>query len=393
MQYDFDTLIDRQSTGSLKWDRFQAQHDAQGREVLPLWVADMDFVSAPEILNALRSRVDHGVFGYTVPDKAVEAAVLDYLSEQHGYQAQPNWLHFIHGCVPALNVFARAVGEPGDAIMTCTPVYPPFLSAPGWQGRQLITSHLKHDGSRWTFDWDDMASKVTPRTKGFILCNPHNPVGRVYTVEELERLAEFCLKHNLILCSDEIHCDLCFEGSSHHMTATLSEDIAQQCVTLHAPSKTYNLPGLSCAYAVISHPKLRAQFAEAARGFVTEVNALGYAGMMAAYQHGEPWRRNLMGQLTRNRDFLYAFTAAKLSPYLVLEQPMEATYLAWLNARGLKQAGIENPQTFLLQQAGVGLSPGSDFGDADYVRLNFGCPLSRLQEALERIHAACESLS
>lgn len=386
--YDFATRIDRQNTGSLKWDRFAERRDAQGREILPLWVADMDFVSAPEIRDALGARIDHGIFGYTIPNAEVEVTVLNYLRKRHGYEAQREWLFFIHGCVPALNVFAAAFGGADKEILTCTPVYPPFLSAPVWQGGKLVTSHLRQEGQRWTFDWEDLEAKVSPKTTAFILCNPHNPVGRVYSREELLALGEFCERHDLVLCSDEIHCDLVFEPHEHLLTASLGEALAARTVTLHAPSKTYNTPGMAAAYAVISDDALRAQFKKAARGFVTEVNALGYTALVAAYQKGEPWRQSMLGQLAQNRDLLYRFAEARLGPWLRLSQPLEATYLAWLDASALRQAGITHPAEWLVDNAGVGLSSGTDFGDPRYVRLNLGCPESVLSEALERIASA-----
>jgi len=383
MAYDFDTTIDRGGTGSLKWDKYA------GRDILPLWVADMDFQSAPEIIDAINTRAAHGVFGYTLPNDEVIDAVLGYLSRVHGYEAKAEWLQWLPGVVPALNVVARAYGEPGDAVMTCTPVYPPFLSCAPWQDKELITSHLKLVGDQWTFDFDDMEQKVTPRTKTFILCNPHNPVGRVFREDEIRALAEFCQRHDLVLISDEIHGDVLFEDHQHVMTAALGDDIAQRTVTLNAPSKTYNLPGLACSFAVIANARLRARFQQAARGFITEVNCFGYTACAAAYDHGEPWRRALIEHLTRNRDFLYQTVAENL-PGIEFRQSMQATYLAWMNVEGLKAQGIDNPQAFFVEH-GVGLSPGADFGDSDYLRLNLGCPQATLEQALERMQKALES--
>lgn len=384
MAYDFDTVLDRSGTGSLKWDRYA------GRDVIPLWVADMDFHSAPEILNALRERVDHGVMGYTLPNADVVDAVLGYLSHVHGYEAKAEWLHWLPGVVPALNVVSRAYGEPGDEVLTCTPVYPPFISCGPWQGKKCVTSHLKYEGGEWTFDFDDLESKVTDKTRTFILCNPHNPVGRVYREDELRALIDFCQRHRLLLISDEIHCDLLYDGKKHIMTATLGDDVDDMTVTLNAPSKTYNIPGLACSFAVIKNNELRAKFKLAARGFVTEVNPFGYTGCAAAYNHAEPWRVALMDYLTGNRDLLYNFVSQSL-PGLELQQAMEATYLAWINVEGLKAKGVENPHAFFIEH-GVGLSPGSDFGDDRFLRLNFGCPRSELQRALDRMAKAVASL-
>ncbi|WOO39867.1 PatB family C-S lyase [Rubellicoccus peritrichatus] len=379
MEYDFDTVLDRSGTGSLKWEKYA------GSDVLPLWVADMDFVSAPEIIEALQKRLDHGVMGYTLPPQDTTDAALAYLKNKHGYDAKPEWLFWMHGMVPGLNVAARAFGETGDEILTCTPIYPPFLSAPVWQERKSGTSHLQWDGKRWTFDFDDLEAKVTPRSRTFYLCNPHNPVGRVYDRDELIKLAEFCERHDLVLLSDEIHCDLILNDVKHICTATLSKEIDERTITFMAPSKTYNVPGLACAFAVIRNPQIRAKFKNAARGLITEVNPFGYAGCAAAYELGEPWRQALLGYLRENRDYLYQFITERI-PEIKLH-PMEATYLAWLNIEGLLTIGIDNPHQFFVD-AGVGLSPGKDFADGNYLRLNFGCPRSILETALERMEKA-----
>lgn len=379
MEYDFDTVLDRNGTGSLKWQKYA------GRDVLPLWVADMDFVSAPEIIESLQERLDHGVMGYTLPPQEAVDAALNYLKDKHGYEAKPEWLFWMHGMVPGLNIAARAFGELGDEVLTCTPIYPPFLSAPVWQDKKSVTSHLKWDGARWTFDFDDLEEKVSPRTRIFYLCNPHNPVGRVYDRDELMKLADFCERHGLILLSDEIHCDLILNDVKHICTATLSKEIDERTITFMAPSKTYNVPGLACAFAVIRNSQIRAQFKKVARGLVTEVNPFGYAGCIASYNKGEPWRQALLEYLRKNRDFLYSFIEERI-PEIKL-RPMEATYLAWLNIEELRGMGIENPHKFF-EDAGVGLSPGQDFADGNYLRLNFGCPRSVLETALNRMEKA-----
>ncbi|MCO5044354.1 MAG: PatB family C-S lyase [Kiritimatiellae bacterium] len=377
--FDFDHLPDRSNTGSLKWDRYR-EHD-----VLPMWVADMDFVSAPEIVAALRARAEHGVFGYTIPYEDAVRETLRYLERRHGVAAQADWLVWMPGLVPALNLICRAFGESGDAVMTCTPVYPPFLSAPIFQDRKRIAVPLRLDGARWSFDWDAMESAVTETTRLFILCHPHNPVGRVWRREELERLLEFCERRQLILVSDEIHCDLILDDVPWTATLALGERAAQRVITLHAPSKTYNLPGLACAYAVIPDAGLRTTFRRAARGIITEINAFGYTGCAAAYRHGEPWRQAVLAYLRENRDFLYSFVKERMPA--IRMQPMEATYLAWLDVRALN---LEHPHRFF-EEAGVGLSSGVDFGAPGFLRLNFGCPRARLLTALERMARALDS--
>lgn len=381
--YQLQKTVDRTQTGSLKWERFP-------EEVLPMWVADMDFQAAPEIVEALRQRVEHGVFGYTLPQSEDVQSVIDYLQRVHQYPIKSEWISWLPGLVPALNVVCRAIGEPGDDVLTCTPVYPPFLSSPINQGRNCIRSPLKLENGKWTFDFDDLEAKVTERTRLFLLCSPHNPVGRVFSVGELKRLVEFCERHDLVICSDEIHCDLLFSGQEHHMTASLSQAVEERTITLMSPSKTYNLPGLACAYAIVSNPKLRAAFKRAAAGFITEVNTFGYVGCRTAYQKGEPWRQEVVSLLEENRDLLYQVIGDQIPQ--IETYPMEATYLAWLNIEGVqREFGIENVVQHF-QNAGVGLSPGADFGDDRFVRLNFGCPKETLEIGLERMVNSFKSM-
>ena len=376
--YNFDTCPERTGYGSLKWDKYK------GRDILPLWVADMDFVTAPEILEALQHRLDHGVFGYTIPHEAPIEAVINYLDRQHGYSARAAWLNFLPGLVPAINLCCHAFTAPGDSVMTATPVYPPFISAPDYAERELIKVPLCLDSEdRWTLDIDAMEAAIQPRTKIFVLCSPHNPVGRVFSKEELTALADFCERHDLILISDEIHCDLVFDAEAKHtLTATLSEQIADRTVTLMAPSKTYNLPGLACAFSVIENTKLRAQFQKTIRGIITEVNCFGYAGITAAYDHGEPWRQALLTYLRNNYNLIYDFIRREIPE--ITFRPMESTYLAWLDVSKL---GIKDPVGHF-EKHGVGLTDGTPFDGHQHLRLNFGCPHSRLEEGLEKIKAA-----
>jgi cystathionine beta-lyase len=376
--YNFDTCPERTGYGSLKWDKYK------GRDILPLWVADMDFVTAPEILDALKQRLDHGVFGYTIPHEAPIEAVINYLDRQHGYSARAAWLNFLPGLVPAINLCCHAFTEPGDSVMTATPVYPPFISAPDYAERELIKVPLCLDSEdRWTLDIAAMEAAIQPHTKIFILCSPHNPVGRVFSKEELTALADFCERHDLILISDEIHCDLVFDAEAKHtLTATLSEQIADRTVTLMAPSKTYNLPGLACAFSVIENTKLRAQFQKTIRGIITEVNCFGYAGITAAYDHGEPWRQALLSYLRNNYNLIYDFIRREIPE--ITFRPMESTYLAWLDVSKL---GIKDPVGHF-EKHGVGLTDGTPFDGHQHLRLNFGCPHSRLEEGLEKIKAA-----
>ncbi len=373
MDFDFSTRIDRRGTGSLKWDKY-------GEEVLPFWVADMDYRVAPAIEAALAKRVAHGVYGYTIPYTEATEAIVRYMNEVQGVGVDPSWLLWVPGLVPALNTAARAFGKDGDSILTCTPVYPPFLTSPGNQGRQCLKVPLMFSGGRYTFDFEALEAAVRPDTAAFFLCNPHNPVGRVFSREELETLSAFCRRHELILVSDEIHCDLILEEGLPHISAlALGEDVVETSITLMAPSKTYNVPGLACSFVIIPNASLRQRFERALRGMITEVNCFGYAACVAAYTEGESWRRALIDVLRINRDRVYAF-AAEHMPALGLA-PMEATYLAWFDVRPLK---LDQPAAHF-EAHGIGLSDGGPFGGTGFLRLNFGCPPDLLEEGLERM--------
>ncbi|MDH5298415.1 MAG: PatB family C-S lyase, partial [Desulfobulbaceae bacterium] len=303
--FDFDTPMDRRHTASLKWDRYQ------GRDILPLWVADMDFAAPPPVVEALRRRVDHGVFGYTLPPAELTGTVVAMLAERYHWRIEADWLVWLPGLVTGLNVACRAVGEEGDGVVTLTPVYPPFLSAPVQSGRELLTVPLAAEGNHWTMDLQRLAATLTPRTRLFLLCSPHNPVGRLFHREELQALADLCLCHDLIVCADEIHCDLILApGRSHIPLATLSPEMAARTITLMAPSKTFNLPGLGCAFAVIADRALRARFRHAMAGIVPHVNTLGYTAALAAYRHGNEWLAELLHYLRINRDLVAEAVAA-----------------------------------------------------------------------------------
>jgi len=381
MAYDFDTPIDRRDTDSLKWDIYK------GRDVLAMWVADMDFASPPEVIAALRKRVDHAVFGYTLTPRELTETMIERLRTRHGWEVQPEWIVWLPGLVTGLNITCRAAASPGDAVLTATPAYPPFLSAPGLAGCELITvNHLLSNGM-YVIDFEGLESAITPRTRLFILCNPHNPTGRVLTRPELERLAEICLSRDVIICADEIHCDLVLDlGSRHISIGTLDRTIERRTITLLSPSKTFNLPGLGCSLAVIPDERLRRRFTAVMQGIVPHVNTLGLAAALAAYRDGEAWRLALIDYLRRNRDMVEAFV--EKSPGLTMSH-VEATYLAWIDARGLS---VQDAYAFF-EQAGVGLSDGKDFGSPGFVRLNFGCPRSTLQSALDRMGKAAAGLT
>jgi cystathionine beta-lyase len=382
MTFDFDHPPARPGTDSQKWQKYA------GRDVLPLWVADMDFRSSPAILEALHRRVDHGIFGYARPTQSTIDAVVDALAERYRWSIDPAWIVWLPGLVVGLNVTAQAFARAGDEVLTLTPIYPPFMTAPKHSGRLAVQVPfaLNSAARRWEIDWDALEQAVTPRTKLFFLCNPHNPLARVWRRDELARLAEFCVRHNLVLCSDEIHCDLILDPALPHIpTGTLGGDIARRTITLMAPSKTYNIPGLGTSFAIISDEALRTQFVRATAGIVAEVNALGYTACEAAYRDSEPWRQAMLATLRGNRDRLLDFVARDL-PGVNVEAPIEATYLAWLNVSAL---GLPDPVQHF-EAHGAGLSDGAFFASPKgrHVRLNFGCPRATLDEALRRLKSA-----
>jgi cysteine-S-conjugate beta-lyase len=378
MSFNFDAVPDRRGTDSLKWRRYQ------GRDIIPMWVADMDFVSPAPVLEALHARIDHGVFGYAVPPKELTDVVVARMAERYRWQIEPTWIVWLPGLVPALNVACRAYGDDGDDVLTFTPAYPPFLAAPGLSRRQLRTVPLRREGHRWTFDLERFESELSARSSVLLLCHPHNPVGRRYEREELQAIAEICVQHNVVICSDEIHCDLVLDGGPHIPTAALSEEIAAQTVTLMAPSKTFNVPGLGCAFAIIPNIALRKAFKQAREGIVPHTNALGFAACLAAYRDGEPWRAALIDYLRHNSEIVYETINHEI-PGLSMD-PVQATYLAWIDTTEL---GLAEPARFF-EQAGVGLSDGADFHGPGYVRLNFGCTEKTLREGLARMKRAVE---
>lgn len=383
MTFDFDHTIDRRGSASIKWAAYPD-------DVLPMWIADMDFRAPQPVVDALIARASDGVFGYESPSSELVSVICERLARLYAWKVQPEDVVLLPGVVSALNVACRAFGSPGSGILVQTPVYPPFLATARNNGQCLQTAPLTEvvaDGIvRYETDYDRFESAITPLTRLFILCQPHNPTGAARQREELARLAEICLRRDLIICSDEIHCDLMLGGVQHVPFATVSSEAASHCITLMAPSKTFNVPGLSCSFAIIQDGALRERFCQAAAGIIPHVNAMGLTAAQAAYQHGSSWLAALLDYLTANRDFLGDYVQRNL-PAIATTIP-DATYLAWLDCR---HAGITgDPCEFFLKKAKVALNDGSSFGaDGEgFVRLNFGCPRSTLTVGLERIRAA-----
>jgi cystathionine beta-lyase len=374
MTFDFDTVINRRGTDSLKWGLYA------DKDIIPMWVADMDFQAPGPVLEALRRRVEHGVFGYTLPPRELVQVVVDRMQEKYRWTIEPSWIVWLPGVVAALNIVCRAFGDDGDDVLTFTPIYPPFLTAPPLSRKTLREIPLRREGNLYTFDIEELERQISTRSRVLLLCNPHNPVGRRYGRQELQRVADLCVTHDIILCSDEVHCDLVLDGGQHTPAATLGPEISDRTITLMAPSKTFNIPGLHCSFAIIPSERLRKRFQRAREGIVPGPNALGYAACLAAYRDCEPWRLALIDYLRGNKDIVSDFVNGEQAWRLHMDD-VEATYLAWIDARRL---GVSDPAG-LFARGGVALSDGKDFHGAGYVRLNFGCPRKTLVEALDRL--------
>ncbi len=379
-RFDFDTVPDRRDGASSKWEKYG------DRDIIPLWVADMDFRTAPCIIDMLSERVRHGIFGYTQPPRELPGVIAKALQRDFDWQIDPDWLIWMPSLVVGLNVVSRAFAKEGEEILTTVPIYPPFLSAPRNAGCVTVTAPLAEAGGTWVWDFDALEQKITPKTRTLLLCSPHNPTGRVWTKEELQDLVAFCDRHDLVLVSDEIHSGLVLDRDKTHIPIASLGDAAARTVTLLSASKTFNLPGLGCAFAIVSSEQLRAKIQRTMRGIVHHVGALGYFATLAAYRDGKSWQLALLDYLRDNRDLVE--TRISAMPGLRTWH-VEATYLAWIDARGLP---VKNPVSFF-EDAGIGLYDGALFDAPGFLRLNFACPRSLLVRALDRIQAAIDSLA
>ena len=384
VQYDLDHPVDRTHSDSRKWGYFDP-------DVLPLWIADMDFPSPEPVLRALHKRVEHGIFGYASPPLDLYEAIQARLEALYDWHVETRDLVLLPGVVTGFNLACHAIGQRGDGVLIQPPVYYPFLYAPVHADRKRQDAQVQLVGERYQIDFDEFEQAITERTRLFILCNPHNPVGRVYEGDELAQLAEICLHHNIVVCSDEIHCDLVYQGHRHIPIASLAPEIGQQTITLMAPSKTFNIAGLGCSFAVISNPEIREQFRAARSGLVSNVNLVGRTAALAAYRSGQEWLDQVLLYLEDNRHFLVQYVSENMPGVRVIVP--EGTYLVWLDCR---EAGIpREPGQFFHQEARVALNQGHTFGPGGegFVRLNFACPRATLHEALERMHTALERLT
>ncbi|MDE0450884.1 MAG: PatB family C-S lyase [Gammaproteobacteria bacterium] len=373
MAYDFDSVIDRRATSSTKWVRY-------GPDLLPFWVADMDFKSPPGLLAAVEERLRHGVLGYTDPPPAVEDAFLEWLMDRFGWSVPREWLLWLPGVVPGLNLAGRVIGDPGESILIPVPVYHPFLSVPRQAGKEALFVDLVRDRGRWVMDMDRLEDAVQPSTRGLLLCSPQNPTGRAYDRSELEALVGFCLRHDLTLVSDEIHCDLLLDATACHVpTATLNPEL--RCISLFSPNKAYNMPGLSLGVAVIADPVLRNNYEEALLGLGSGVSPLAFAAALWAYTDRSDWLRAVTAYLSKNRDLLEQ-TVAKLDGVEMTH--VEATYLGWIDVSAL---ALDDACAHF-DRFGIRLSDGEPFGAPGFQRFNFGCPRITLQQGLSLFEEA-----
>lgn len=378
--FDFDKEIDRTTTDSDKWDKYK------GQDILPMWVADSDFQSPPAVIDALQTRVAHGVFGYTHASDTLTELFVDRMATHYGWHIEPEWVVYLPGLVCGLNIAARALCNDDQTIISPSPVYPPFISSAKFAERRLVKAPVTLNEGRWVPDLQQADSQLTGKGGLLQMCNPLNPGGTVYRREELEATLAFAEQHDLLVCSDEIHCDLILDETLTHIPfASINARAAQRSVTLMAPSKTFNIAGLGASIAIIPNPEIRHRFNKVKRGLVPGVNVLAFTAAEAAYQQGEDWLQAQLDYLRGHRDFL--MEAINALPGLKLEK-IESTYLAWIDCSELP---VDNPHRFF-EQAGVGLSPGIDFGDRQFVRLNFGCTRKTLKEAVRRMKVAIDAL-
>ena len=378
--FDFDVIIDRRHSDSHKWRKPEG--------VLPMWVADTDFKAPPAAIEALERRVAHGLFGYHYESPTLRQAVVNWVAERYGWQIEPEWLIFLPDVVVGLNWAAQTAARPGEGLLLQTPVYAPFFAVARNGDLVMQDAPLTQDESgRYRLEVAALEAAATPDTRVYLLCNPQNPTGRVFTREELESLADFCLSRDITIIADEIHADLLYSESQHIPIASLHPDVARRTITFIAPSKTFNLAGLKSAVGIIPDAEFRERMQRTRRGLVPPINLLGMAAMEAAYREGAPWLDAQMRYLQANRDYLLDFIDNGGLPGVRLVRP-EGTFLAWLDFRATRWA--DAPAKRILEEAKVAVNEGDWFGETGrgFARLNFGCPRATLEEGLSRIRSA-----
>ncbi|MFK9090796.1 MalY/PatB family protein [Bacillus salipaludis] len=388
--YDFDQVINRASTACQKWDDLQKRfgvHDA-----IPMWIADMDFKSPPPVIEALNQRVKHGIFGYTSRPDSFYEAIIDWVNRRHHWQIDKKWIAPSPGILSALSLSINSFTQQGDKVIIQTPVYHPFSQIIKSLGREVVTNPLNLKNGRYTLDFDDLESKIDSTVKILVLCNPHNPVGRVWSLEELTMLGEICIKHNILVISDEIHCDLVYRGYKHLPFASISEEFANHSITCIAPSKTFNIAGLQTSCNIIPNEEIRDIFNQSINNqCIGSPNAFGIIAAESAYRYGEEWLEQLINYLQGNLDFVIHYFQENI-PHIKVIRP-ESTFLVWLDCRELGLTPKELDE-FMLNKAGVAMNEGYIFGvDGEgFMRMNIGCPRSVLEKCLCQIEGAVNFL-
>jgi cystathionine beta-lyase len=374
---DFDVVHDRTGTSSAKWDKYKEE------DIIPLWVADMDFKIPVEIIDAIKQRADHGIIGYTAEPYELRNVIVERLSRLYDWQVEEKQLLFLPGVVAGLNHACKGIIGDGESVITATPVYHPFFSAPENWGRKLYRVPTEKADDSWPFPVDKLEETIKANSdiKLLLLCNPFNPIGRSLTREELIRIVEICYENKVWICSDEIHCELMLDGRQHIPTATVSPEAAEITMTMMAPTKTFNLAGLGGAFAVFENPELRKKYESSNKGMYIRPNAFAYTAMLSAYRDCEPWREELLKYLQGNCEYLEKRVSSMPG---ISMSPVEGTYLAWLDVSELKL----NDAFGFFESAGLGFSDGAQFDGEGYMRLNFGCARATLVEACDRLEKA-----
>ncbi|MBK7627028.1 MAG: putative C-S lyase [Bacteroidales bacterium] len=390
MIWNFDEPVAREGTNCIKYD---LREDTFGeKDVIPMWVADMDFKTPDFIISALRKRLDHEICGYSYRPPEYYTSIIDWIKLRHNWPLEKEWICFSPGIVPALNLCTLAYTQPGDKIIVQPPVYFPFFSAVEAHGRKLVYNKLKESDGKWEMDFDSLLASIDEKTKMIIISNPHNPVGRVWSPEELLQLAEICLAKNILVLSDEIHSDLVLPGYKHTPFALLSEEIAAITITFIAPSKTFNLAGLSTSSVIISNPELRKSFTRIVDNLhIGNGNIFGTIASISAYTYGHQWLDNLLDYIDHNIDFVGDY-CKKMIPEIIPVMP-EATYMIWLDCRKFGMSGKEL-QSFFIKSAGIGMNEGSTFGPGGegFMRMNVATTHQTVMKALEQIEKAVSGL-
>lgn len=388
MVYDFDKVIERRNTHSVKWDNLDKSFGAD--DILPMWVADMDFPCPQSILDSIEKRNKHGILGYTTRPESLHESIINWMKKRHGWDIKKEWLVYSPGVVTSLNLSVMSFTRPGDSVIIQSPVYPPFFSAVKNNDRIIALNPLIEESGNYSIDFESLEKEMAAGSKMMILCSPHNPVGRVWTKSELDKIAQLCEKYGVLMVSDEIHSDLILPGNKHIPIATVSEYMKQNSITCIAPSKTFNIPGLTTSVAIIPNPKLRLKFLKTINRIgIGMSNIFGIVATEAAYTHGEPWLEELIKYLDDNVNYLLEYFNTNI-PEIKVTKP-QGTYLVWLDCRALNMDG-KSLHRFMIEQGKIGLNNGLDFGPGGegFLRINVACPRATLVEGLKRINKAVE---